>query len=215
MAPRIELETIKQAQQGDEEAIAALLQALQPLIGSSIARLGPSADREALQQEAAVILLTALPRFDSQTYGVGHFLQWLAQRIRYGLSKAHLATCHSGPYVPPRYRADVVGKLARGEPSSSFRETAARQAMTFTAELDAVDRGSSEDLAESVAERVALAKAWPDLTDRERLVLVGLFGLHGQEPMTDAELAPVLSIDRSNVSRTKTAALQKLRRLAA
>ena len=48
------------------------------------------------------------------------------------------------------------------------------------------------------------------LTDRERLVIVLRYGLWNKEPQTQQEIASILGISRSYVSRIEKKALKKL-----
>ena len=49
------------------------------------------------------------------------------------------------------------------------------------------------------------------LCDRERQIIVLRYGLSGRRPMTQREVAAMLGISRSYVSRIEKSALQKLR----
>ena len=51
-----------------------------------------------------------------------------------------------------------------------------------------------------------------ELDERERRIIVMRYGLNGNEPMTQKDVAKLLDISRSYVSRIETKALKKLRK---
>jgi len=51
-----------------------------------------------------------------------------------------------------------------------------------------------------------------ELDERERKIIVMRYGLNGNEPMTQKDVAKLLDISRSYVSRIETKALKKLRK---
>ena len=51
------------------------------------------------------------------------------------------------------------------------------------------------------------------LTDREKIIIIKRFGLDGNEPLPQREVAKVLGISRSYVSRIEKKALLKLRKV--
>lgn len=74
---------------------------------------------------------------------------------------------------------------------------------------------SDEDLAEQYSERETVQKLYKavkyTLTPREQRVIALRYGLKGQEPLTQNDVADILHISRSYVSRIEKKALQKLR----
>lgn len=50
------------------------------------------------------------------------------------------------------------------------------------------------------------------MDERERKIIVMRYGLNGNEPMTQKDVAKLLDISRSYVSRIETKALKKLRK---
>ncbi len=83
--------------------------------------------------------------------------------------------------------------------------------------LTYIDIISVEDtIAEDIDKKIHAEKAFSlinsILSKRERLILVMRFGLGGDEPLTQREVAERLSISRSYVSRIEKAALEKLLR---
>ena len=51
-----------------------------------------------------------------------------------------------------------------------------------------------------------------ELTDRERQIIIMRYGLGGREPMTQKQVAKIMNISRSYVSRIETKALKKLKK---
>ena len=51
-----------------------------------------------------------------------------------------------------------------------------------------------------------------ELTEREQTVIVLRYGLNGKEPMTQKQVAQLLDISRSYVSRIETKALKQLKK---
>ena len=77
--------------------------------------------------------------------------------------------------------------------------------------------GEEEDLLEKIGNREAvkqLCKAGrEELTDQERQVIILRYGLFGQEPRRQREVAQITGISRSYVSRIEKRALEKLRKV--
>ena len=74
---------------------------------------------------------------------------------------------------------------------------------------------SDEDIAEEIDRKIMTGKMMKSLqsvlSQRERQIVVMRYGLSGQEPMAQREVAAVLGISRSYVSRIEKSALEKLR----
>ena len=75
--------------------------------------------------------------------------------------------------------------------------------------------GDDEDLLESVSTRERIRQMMRavenSLTDQERQVICMRYGLNGNQPLRQREVALQLGISRSYVSRVEKKALQKLR----
>ncbi|MEE0970175.1 MAG: RNA polymerase sporulation sigma factor SigK [Clostridia bacterium] len=75
--------------------------------------------------------------------------------------------------------------------------------------------GSDESVAEEVDREICSAKAMKlvnsMLTARERKIILMRYGLYGEEPLTQREVAVKLGISRSYVSRIEKSALLRLR----
>lgn len=204
---------LKRACEGHEPSIRFVISYLNPMVDAAVASIGTTGaavDKDDLRQEAALAILHALDKFDTETYGPGHFVQWIKPQIRFALMEYSSSVGHSGPSIGTKMARTVIAKLSRDEELEEGAEQAAAAALGLTADAYELDEVRSGDFATSVTENLALQEALETLTSRERLVVECIFGLHGGEPMTDAEVAPYLNIDRSNVSRTKTKALAKL-----
>ena len=65
---------------------------------------------------------------------------------------------------------------------------------------------------EDAEERVALRRAVARLESRERLIVELRFGLNGRREMTQTEVAELLGISQSYISRLEKKILRKLRR---
>lgn len=74
---------------------------------------------------------------------------------------------------------------------------------------------SDEDIAEEIDRKIMTGKMMKSLqsvlSQRERQIVVMRYGLSGQAPMAQREVAAVLGISRSYVSRIEKSALEKLR----
>lgn len=73
------------------------------------------------------------------------------------------------------------------------------------------DSDSVEDIAEKKSEIIRLRKKLDRLTERERYIIKCRYGLTDGEEMTQREVARILGISRSYVSRIEKRALKKLR----
>jgi RNA polymerase sporulation-specific sigma factor len=81
--------------------------------------------------------------------------------------------------------------------------------------LTYIDIISVEDtIADDIDKKIHISRAYSliksVLNDRERQILVMRFGLDGNDPLTQREVASLLKISRSYVSRIEKAALEKL-----
>ena len=65
---------------------------------------------------------------------------------------------------------------------------------------------------EDAEERLALRRAVARLESRERLIIELRFGLNGRREMTQTEVAELLGISQSYISRLEKKILRKLRR---
>ncbi len=74
---------------------------------------------------------------------------------------------------------------------------------------------SDEDIAEEIDRKIMTSKMMKSLrsvlSQREQQILIMRYGLSGQPPMAQREVAAVLGISRSYVSRIEKSALEKLR----
>ncbi len=74
---------------------------------------------------------------------------------------------------------------------------------------------SDEDIAEEIDRKIMTGKMMKSLqsvlSQRERQIVIMRYGLGGQAPMAQREVAAVLGISRSYVSRIEKSALEKLR----
>ena len=73
------------------------------------------------------------------------------------------------------------------------------------------DGESIEEIAEKKAEIIRLRSKLDTLTERERYIITCRYGLMGGEEITQREVAGMLGISRSYVSRIEKRALEKLR----
>lgn len=73
-------------------------------------------------------------------------------------------------------------------------------------DCDLMEQTSNRELAQQLREAVAQC-----LTEQERQVILLRYGLDGQQPRKQREVAQMTGISRSYVSRIETRALQKLR----
>ena len=64
---------------------------------------------------------------------------------------------------------------------------------------------------EATEERLALHRAVARLEERERFIIELRFGLNGQKEMTQSEVADLLGISQSYISRLEKKILKKLR----
>ena len=79
--------------------------------------------------------------------------------------------------------------------------------------MDVVSEDS--DLLEQVTTREAVRQLWQvmdtHLTEQERQVIIMRFGLQGEKPKRQREVAQICGISRSYISRIEKRALEKLR----
>ncbi len=70
---------------------------------------------------------------------------------------------------------------------------------------------TDEDIDRFMQTERALSLVKSALNERERQIIVKRFGLDGKKPMTQRQIAEIMGISRSYVSRIENAALEKLR----
>ncbi|MCQ2424773.1 MAG: RNA polymerase sporulation sigma factor SigK [Lachnospiraceae bacterium] len=106
-----------------------------------------------------------------------------------------------------RSRKKYSGEISLNEPV----ETDKNGNLLTYADLISVDDTIAEDLDLKLRSERAGKLILTALTARERKILILRYGLRGDEPMTQREIAKKLGISRSYVSRIEKAALEKLR----
>lgn len=78
-------------------------------------------------------------------------------------------------------------------------------------DIIAVDDTIADDLDLKLRSTAAIRAIRRTLTDRERRIIVLRYGLDGKRAVTQREIAAMLGISRSYVSRIEKSALEKLR----
>ena len=82
--------------------------------------------------------------------------------------------------------------------------------ITFMDVIESQDRSIEETVDLKFKIKKLYKKIAEVLQDREKLILELRFGLNGKEPKTQNEIASMLGISRSYVSRIETKAIHKL-----
>lgn len=76
--------------------------------------------------------------------------------------------------------------------------------------LESDDKSIEDEIDLKMKTKILYKKMQKLLTDREKNILVLRFGLNGEKPKTQNEIAKQMGISRSYVSRIETKAIQKL-----
>ena len=76
--------------------------------------------------------------------------------------------------------------------------------------LESDDKSIEDEIDLKMKTKILYKKMQEILKDREKTILVLRFGLNGQKPKTQNEIAKQMGISRSYVSRIETKAIQKL-----
>ena len=76
--------------------------------------------------------------------------------------------------------------------------------------LESDDKSIEDEIDLKMKTKILYKKMQELLTDREKNILVLRFGLNGEKPKTQNEIAKQMGISRSYVSRIETKAIQKL-----
>ena len=76
--------------------------------------------------------------------------------------------------------------------------------------LENDDKSIEDEIDLKMKTKILYKKMQEILKDRERTILILRFGLNGQKPKTQNEIAKQMGISRSYVSRIETKAIQKL-----
>lgn len=78
--------------------------------------------------------------------------------------------------------------------------------------LENDDKSIEDEIDLKMKTKILYKKMYEVLKDREREILILRFGLNGEKPKTQNEIAKQMGISRSYVSRIETKAIQKLSR---
>lgn len=77
-------------------------------------------------------------------------------------------------------------------------------------DIISVDDTIADDIDTKTKAEKALFMISSELTERERTIMIMRYGLDGRAPMAQREVAEVMGISRSYVSRIEKAALEKM-----
>lgn len=108
-------------------------------------------------------------------------------------------------------QAYYAGHLSFSQLEISVEDQDGEDKICFEDQVSNVDRVFDTDYSISVREQQAfLDKILGLLPERERLVIELAYGLTGEEPMTDSEIASRLSVSRAMVYKLKQHALKRM-----
>lgn len=235
-----ELELITQAQQGDQDAMAQLIESNQRLVRYAVRRMGrDGSQREDIEQAAALGIIDAVLSFDIDRNGVS-LAQYAGTLVLNEASAASSASV-SGFAVPRtvalRYSRcvkasqslDDAQDLWCDEGGSPEAFVSVHNALTGVYSIHSMtghgDDGEDEafdiedpgaayatPLVDTLAAKRTLAAGMAALSERERLVLEMSAGLNGYpDDLTDGQIALALGVDRTRINHIKKRAMNKVR----
>ena len=107
-----------------------------------------------------------------------------------------------------RSQKKTAGEVSMNEPIDTDKDG---NPLTFI-DVISVDDTIADDIDSKTKAEAAMSIIKRDLSERERSVLVLRYGLGGRAPLAQREVAGLLGISRSYVSRIEKAALEKIRK---
>ncbi|MBR0366693.1 MAG: SigB/SigF/SigG family RNA polymerase sigma factor [Clostridia bacterium] len=227
---------LEQAKRGDKSASEQLVEGNMGLVYSVVGRYsGRRAEAEDLVQIGAIGLIKAINQFD-MSYGVkfstyavpmiiGEIKRFLRDDGSIKVSRAVKETAAKARYAEELLRRRLgrdptVGEISEECNISAEDITAAFEAVTEPCSLQTANAGDdsrtlmdslgADDTEEQIVDRVFLAKALANLSERERNVI----GERYFKGKTQSEIAVSLGVSQVQVSRIEKKALMKLREQA-
>lgn len=191
-----ENEYLKRLQNGDEQARAILIEHNLRLVAHIAKKYSPTTlcDSDDLISIGTIGLIKAIDSFDEN------------KNIR-------LATYAS------RCIANEILMVMRAAKSRA-RETSLQEPIGTDSEGNTISllnviTGSDEEIDDEISLKMQIKKLYEaiekTLSNREKRVIKMRYGLYNDEPLTQREIAKLLNISRSYVSRIETGAINKLR----
>ena len=196
-------ETGRRARDGDPDAVAGVLAALEPLARRYARRMGSWLPADDLVADGLVAALEALPRWDPDHPSASKVTTFLFTRVRGAMSNS--ARDYYPGLTPPRRLTD---QGSSGHPSMVRIEPEEEEAGGGLG-MALATLGTHGDPAETVVEREFLAGALAQLSDRHREILT--LAYLGDVQLTDGEVAEVLDLHRTRVNRLRNEAETALR----
>lgn len=191
-----ENEYLKRSREGDEQARALLIEHNLRLVAHIAKKYSPTTlcDSDDLISIGTIGLIKAIDSFDEN------------KNIR-------LATYAS------RCIANEILMVMRAAKSRA-RETSLQEPIGTDSEGNTISllnviTGSDEEIDDEISLKMQIKKLYEaiekTLSNREKRVIKMRYGLYNDEPLTQREIAKLLNISRSYVSRIETGAINKLR----
>lgn len=226
-----EINLIKAAQHGDDDATLRLLAAYVPHLRKAVRLVGRLVPLEDARQAALLGFMTALQKFDPAR--AGRLAACLPQYLTEAVLEAARLAAYGGFAVPPRTLRRFLGILDRagGDPAEAAR-IAPQYAMstdTFQAIWAAVRANGSLEAAieacgDSVLNQVVtlhevydasddvlVALAFEAVDDLEAEVCRLYYGFTEPSPLPDAEVGYRLGMHRRKAQRLRISAIDKMR----
>ncbi|MBE7026751.1 MAG: RNA polymerase sporulation sigma factor SigK [Ruminococcaceae bacterium] len=196
LTPSEENEYLKRSREGDEKARAMLIEHNLRLVAHIAKKYSPTTlcDSDDLISIGTIGLIKAIDSFDEN------------KNIR-------LATYAS------RCIANEILMVMRAAKSRA-RETSLQEPIGTDSEGNTISllnviTGSDEEIDDEISLKMQIKKLYEaiekTLSNREKRVIKMRYGLYNDEPLTQREIAKLLKISRSYVSRIETGAINKLR----
>ena len=196
LTPAEENEYLKRSREGDEQARALLIEHNLRLVAHIAKKYSPTTlcDSDDLISIGTIGLIKAIDSFDEN------------KNIR-------LATYAS------RCIANEILMVMRAAKSRA-RETSLQEPIGTDSEGNTISllnviTGSDEEIDDEISLKMQIKKLYEaiekTLSNREKRVIKMRYGLYNDEPLTQREIAKLLNISRSYVSRIETGAINKLR----
>lgn len=107
-----------------------------------------------------------------------------------------------------RSQKKTAGEISMNEPIDTDKDG---NPLTYL-DIISVDDTIADDIDSKTKAEAAMKVISRDLSERERKIIVSRYGLDGSAPLAQREVAAMLGISRSYVSRIEKAALEKIQK---
>jgi len=237
----LQTEIILATQNGDADAVQAILDRVEPIIQAAVRKLSASTvPAEDLAQDARLAVLEAIPRFDVEAGNtVETFLRPRIHGAVMNLAGNYFSGLRLNHGVTDKYFAATAATSTPAEAQAWAKAEYGMSEEVFVGAHNAItgvtsisqngrsnwehdeDSGSSSpaekeqptspDFSQAVTDNIVVRDAVAALPEKERLVIVMAFGLDGGTELNDREIGEALDLPTRTVNKIRQRASSMLR----